>query len=306
MNTAHQFAIGLAVLSLLACDTQNTGGSSQALTTSYPLPDVIGPEDVKDGTFTVCKEVVEGEDDGQLFTFNTTYVLNDEADQPTVVNPTVDLPDGQCEDVYVSSWGPDAVTITEIVPEGWVSPPGLEVWTKDDQGNVWLDPHDPATSLKGAIEDGKVGCLVIFQNSKIPDEGGQGCTPGYWKNNWTKKGGTAFGPTGVDGDATTLGDVGFAGFSVLDGDATSFVDALAAQGGGESAVMRHGAAAYLNASHPDIDYGKSAADVVAAVNAALAAGDADGIEALKDELDGLNNEGCSLDQQGRVKSSDED
>jgi len=70
--------------------------------------------------------------------------------------------------------------------------------------------------------------------------------------------------------------------------------------------MRHGAAAYLNASHPDIDYGSSAADVVADVNAALAAGDADGIEDLKDELDGLNNEGCSLDQQGRVKSSDED
>ena len=64
--------------------------------------------------------------------------------------------------------------------------------------------------------------------------------------------------------------------------------------------MRHAAAAYLNASHPDIDYNMSAADVVAAVNAALASGDSEQIENLKDQLDLFNNQGCSLDQFGRV------
>jgi hypothetical protein len=40
------------------------------------------------------------------------------------------------------------------------------------------------------------------------------------------------------------------------------------------------------------------------VNSALASGSEDNIEDLKDDLDEYNNQGCSLDQQGRVKYDD--
>jgi len=273
-------------------------GSTQK---AYPLPGEIGPDDVKPGTFTVCKSAPDA--DGQMFIFNTTAVLGDPEDPPSTYRPTVELGDGECEDVFVSTGGPDEVTIEEIVPDGWDSPPALEVYTRDASGNVRLDPHEPSTTITGITDKGKDGCLVIFHNSMTPVEDGQGCTPGYWKNNWSKKGGSAWGPTGVDGDSTTLGDVGFDGFSVLDGDDTSFIDALNAKGGGESALMRHAAAAYLNASHPDVNYGSSAADVVAEVNSALANG-GDDIENTKDDLDEANNQGCSLDQQGRVIDGD--
>jgi len=274
-------------------------GSTQK---AYPLPDEIGPDEVKSGTFTVCKSAPDA--DGQMFTCNTTAVLDRPDVEPTTYIPTVELADGECEDVFVSSRGPDEVTIEEIVPAGWNSPPGLDVYARDANGDFFQDFHEPSTTITGITDDDKDGCLVIFHNSKTPVEDGQGCTPGYWKNNWDKKNGTAWGPTGVDGDSTTLGDVGFDGFTVLDGDDTSFIDALHAGGGGEKALMRHAAAAYLNASHPDVNYGVSAADVVAHVNSALASGSEDDIEDLKDDLDEYNNQGCSLDQQGRVKYDD--
>lgn len=290
------------LLLAVACNGGTDGGFEGATAKAYPLPDQIGPDDVKPGTFTVCKSAADA--DGQEFRFNTTAVLGDPGDPPSTYVPTVDLGDGECEDVFVSTGGPDEVTIEEIVPDGWNSPPGLEVYTRDANGEVSLDPHDPSTTITGITDFRKDGCLVIFHNSKTPVEDGQGCTPGYWKNNWDKKNGTAWGPTGVDGDSTTLGDVGFDGFTVLDGDDTSFIDALHAKGGGEKALMRHAAAAYLNASHPDVNYGVSAADVVAHVNSALASGSEDNIEDLKDDLDEYNNQGCSLDQQGRVKYDD--
>lgn len=177
------------------------------------------------------------------------------------------------------------------------------MYTRDEQGNFFPDPHDPSTTITGNTDKGKDGCLVIFHNSMTPVEDGQGCTLGYWKTNWDKKGASAWGPTGVDGDSTTLGDVGFAGFTVLDADDTSFADALNAKGGGESALMRHAATVYLNASHPNVNYGSSAADVVAQVNAVLASG-GDDIEDTKDYLDEANTQGSSLDQHGRVIDGD--
>ena len=148
-----------------------------------------------------------------------------------------------------------------------------------------------------------------------------GCTPGYWKANAANfarkpdkfgadtdgdptngnEAPAGWAPTGVDpGDS--LEDVGFDGFEVAEGDETTFVDALNQGGGGENALMRHAAAAYLNAAHPDISYeGGSPQDVVDAVNAALASGDPDVIEDLKDQLDEWNNEGCNIDQQGRAR-----
>ena len=60
--------------------------------------------------------------------------------------------------------------------------------------------------------------------------------------------------------------------------------------------MRHAAAAYLNASYGV--YNWSTAQIVSAVNAALADGET---ESLKDDLDEWNNQGCFVDQHGNPK-----
>jgi hypothetical protein len=94
-----------------------------------------------------------------------------------------------------------------------------------------------------------------------------------------------------------LSAAGFAGFTVASGDATTFLAALGNGGGGQNALMRHAAAAYLNAVSGF--YPLTPAQVVALVNGALASGNAATIESVKNQLDALNNLGCGFDQLGR-------
>ena len=138
---------------------------------------------------------------------------------------------------------------------------------------------------------------LVLATSMANATGFYGCTPGFWKNNIEKHGGSALVPTGVYA-FDPLESVGFDGFTVQDGDTTAFFDALSAKRGGENALMRHAVAAYLNASSGSFPL--SPADVVAAINAALGTGDGTIIEALKNELDEFNNLGCPLSQNGGV------
>ena len=158
----------MGLLALASCGSNSDSTVEGAQLNVYALPDEIGPDEVKAGTFTVCKSAPEA--DGQLFTMNTTFVLGRPTEPPIVYVPTVDLGDGECEDVFLTSpsGGPDQVTIEEIVPEGWESPPVLEVYTRDQNGNVFKDPHEPATTVTGITDFGKDGCLVIFVNTKEP------------------------------------------------------------------------------------------------------------------------------------------
>lgn len=153
-------------------------------------------------------------------------------------------------------------------------------------GAAMLEPDDPQVEVLNES--------LIFGNRFIHD----GCTPGYWKNNAEHKEAVAWDPTDVD-PSDPLSSVGFSGFSAQDGDNTTFLDALNAEGGGENALMRYAAAAYLNASHPDINYGLTTNEIVDAVNDALAIGNPVIIEATKDMLDDFNNFGCNIDQFGR-------
>ncbi len=75
--------------------------------------------------------------------------------------------------------------------------------------------------------------------------------------------------------------------------------ALAFPGGLQNAgvariLLRAAAAALLNASHPDVDYPRTAASVIADVNAALGSGDRDTMLALAAALGADNNERCPL------------
>ena len=108
---------------------------------------------------------------------------------------------------------------------------------------------------------------------------GEGCTPGFWKNHPEVWVGFATGQT--------VGSV-FTGFSSALSSLT-LLQGLSTGGGGEIALMRHAIAALLNAAHPSVDYPLTTAAIIAMVNAALASGDDDEIESLKDMLDRANN-----------------
>jgi selenocysteine lyase/cysteine desulfurase len=59
-------------------------------------------------------------------------------------------------------------------------------------------------------------------------------------------------------------------------------------------LLRAAVASLLNASHPDVSFGASAATVIGAVNAALASGDRATMLSLASDLDARNNAGCPL------------
>lgn len=120
--------------------------------------------------------------------------------------------------------------------------------------------------------------------------GGEGCTPGYWKNH----------PEAWVGFTTgqTLESV----FDVPDSlelDSVSLHSALSFGGGsgtlgGSKILLRAAVAALLNSASSGVDYPLTTAQVIAQVNAALATGDRDTILDLATDLDNKNNGGCPL------------
>jgi hypothetical protein len=114
-----------------------------------------------------------------------------------------------------------------------------------------------------------------------PPTGGQGCTPGYWKqsqhvDSWP----APYVPT------TTF----YTAFGV--GSKTITLDqALGLGGGGEKSLMRHAAAALLNASSPGVSFAFTAEQVKNIVKQAYASGN---FELAKDQLAIENETGCPL------------
>ena len=118
----------------------------------------------------------------------------------------------------------------------------------------------------------------------------EGCTPGYWKNHassWTATGYST---------GQTVGSV-FTGTGSLSSD--SLIEALSYKGGSGvqgamRILLRTATAAVLNAAAPGVDYSWTTAQVITAVNTALASNDRSTMLALASQLDGFNNLGCPL------------
>jgi len=122
--------------------------------------------------------------------------------------------------------------------------------------------------------------------------GGEGCTPGYWKNHLSSWGPTGYSPSQRLDTVFSAGGLGSLGSDTL-------LEALK-YGGGSSLteakqiLLRAAVASLLNAAHPDVDFGASPATVIAAVNAALSSADRTTILNLASDLDARNNAGCPL------------
>ena len=129
--------------------------------------------------------------------------------------------------------------------------------------------------------------------------GGQGCTPGFWKNPkhfalWV--GYTpnelvsavfnvpASFPDGSDG--TSLASSSLAGALAFQGGSTL--------NGASQILLRAAVAGLLNASNPNVAYPMTTGQIITAVNAALNSGDRTQITNLATALDNANNGGCPL------------
>ncbi len=145
-----------------------------------------------------------------------------------------------------------------------------------------------------AVESSPVSSSPASATCEVPPPPGEeGCTPGFWKNStgsWV-----GYSPNQLVGSVFSLPNGVLS--NQLGGD--TLLQALD-YGGGDNLIgaaqilLRAAVASILNAAHPDVDFPRSAASVIADVNAALATKDRATILALATALDIDNNLGCDL------------
>lgn len=246
------------------------------------------------GTYVrVCKlsyNDLEGlPDDGTLgtpFTFATT------ANGGTVTAPTASMPATSfvqlnryvdCpvvwEDPSTTFDDQTQVTITELDAPGFEL---AEIFYEHPSDGIFRG-YDRMDGTSATLTP-RDGLIVYFKNSALDvpppsGGGGEGCTPGYWRQirhwrNWT-----GYHPF------QSYRRVFNAGFPVR------LITGAWMKGGHYKALTRHSVAALLNASHPDIDYDLTTDEVIALVQQAFATRD---WETAKDRLAQLNQQGCPL------------
>ncbi|MGR9085984.1 MAG: hypothetical protein ACU841_02795 [Gammaproteobacteria bacterium] len=192
------------------------------------------------------------------------------ADRPTAIEVTVNGVTTVYNNLLHSNDGEewDTRTIPVIIPAG-ASSLTVQALSVDNEG-IGNKPASFAWNAAGlAIEEVEVH--------------GQGCTPGYWKqehhfDSWTL-------PYTPATPFATVFDDAFPGKTLL--------DVLKQGGGGLKALGRHTVAALLNAASAGVDYDLTASDVIAQFNAAYP-GSASTYEKLKNKFAKLNEQGCPL------------
>lgn len=165
---------------------------------------------------------------------------------------------------------------------------------------ITVDPGDRLISsdlalgtVTAAAEDNSILTIVTFFNAAQTQPLTQGCTPGYWKQPFHAGSWVGLTPT------QTVDSI-FTGITAeLSGETLQ----AALQGGGgpgllgaEKILLRAAVAAMLNAGSGSVAYPFTSADIVSAVNTALATGDRGSVLTLATTLDNANNGigGCPL------------
>lgn len=209
----------------------------------------------------------------------------------TVTAPTgnvasIDIADGECK-IVAEGIGPvKTATVVENLSSGQ-SVDQIVVTHGSASSSVPFPSGTPDVTI---FNDGRTtadglyglehGTLIEFYNT-VRTGGGEGCTPGYWKQS-------------QHFDSYPAGILPTDLFSAYFENAfpgMTLVQVAGQGGGGLNALGRHTVAAFLNASSTGVDYDLTATDVVNAFNAVFPGGDYDG---LKDIFEGYNEQGCPL------------
>jgi hypothetical protein len=182
-------------------------------------------------------------------------------------------------------------TSSESVTANLIAFPGLTLdrivtlvgtGVEDNVGNVILGATSATVNGVNNVIGGSIWFKLELADDP-PPSGGQGCTPGYWKQSQHFANWVGYSPNQA--------------FSSVFANAfpnRTLLQVLSANGGGLNALGRHAVAALLNASSGSVDYDLSVQQVIDAFNAAYASGNAGVIEDQKTLFDMLNNQGCPL------------
>jgi hypothetical protein len=169
-----------------------------------------------------------------------------------------------------------SATTVEIFPEIFTCPADPRVYTD----GVYMATYTNTAYLDGANTDLEASAEVTI-TCKLPPGGGEGCTPGFWRQPQHFQYWTGYNPSDLYSDVFGVARPG------------TLLQNVTANGGGANALARHSVAALLNAASAEVDYDLSAAEIIAGVQAAFASGD---FETFKNVLEGYNEQGCSVDK----------
>jgi hypothetical protein len=153
-------------------------------------------------------------------------------------------------------------------------------------GDAIVTNYTGVTSASVSATDA-TGAFIWFKLAPrvTPPPGGQGCTPGYWKQsqhfgNWT----SPYTPT--TSFQSVFGTNPFPGMNLL--------EVLSQGGGGIKALGRHAVAGLLNAASPSVSYDLTTTQVIEGFNSAYNSGRGGTIERQKNLFDMPNNQSCPL------------
>ena len=187
---------------------------------------------------------------------------------------------------------PAGATMTPALPQTGNPVQSTFSWTPTVNQQGWWGIHFFAEDQNG----NQTICTVGIDIGPPPTGGGEGCTPGAWKNHLLNIG--EWGPTGYS-PGQTVGSVFSAASAFPSLASTNLLQALSLPGGPTvlgmaQNLMRAAVAGVLNAAHPDIAYPPTPAQIINAVNERLASGNRQAMEDLKDIIDNANNAACPI------------
>ena len=224
-------------------------------------------------TFNFAPEPVDRTGDLSMF-MSSVEGPDHSGPRPSVIEVTVDGVVTEYNNILASVDGDewDTVSLPIVVPAG-ASSITVQVLSADRLGTGNL----PASLAWNAAS---------FSISVTPETpgGGEGCTPGFWKNRGLKIGAwTGYAPT----------DSYKAVFGVNSSFNLDLLGALNQGGGNEKALGRHAVAGLLNASSSGVSYKYTTAQVIALVQSAYTSGDFNGVkDVLEHENELHNNDLC--------------
>lgn len=262
---------------VLACEMKTQDPSTNPLVVGVPASILYNVSFVNTGDATATNVVVTDQIDGE----NTTYQSSNSTDDcgnllvdDTITDgvpidcPISDIPVGGANFSLSVNVTPTAVgTISNTAFATYDSPEGQGLTTND--------------------------CDVSIDVVEAPG-GGEGCTPGGWRNHFDVWGPTGYSPT--DDFVATFGLSGLpsglpAGLVLGETALDEHDGAIWLGGGGNRKLARHGTACLLNAAHPGVDYNLTVAQCIEIVQNGGATDDG---QFDLDDVVTFNEQGCNV------------
>jgi hypothetical protein len=262
------------VAALAACEASNDpaglnqSGMAYSVLPSFPAD---GQADVEE--FELCKQGSSATFDYSVFDRSTS----------TTTSGSLTLNDGECRVIALFGDVGADVTVTETSAQSGYMFDRVDVTRVGVNAGSYSQTTPSVTEfVSGTNGGGLRGALAVYYNvpEPPPPGGGEGCTPGYWKQSQHFDSWTGYAPTDL---FSSVFEDAFPGMTLL--------QVLGQGGGGLKALGRHTVAALLNTASAGVDYDMTTQGVIDAFNAVYPGGDYEG---QKNIFAGYNELGCPL------------